>query len=317
MKILVTGADGFVGSWLVPRLVEAGHEVVAAIRPGEASDELRVRRDHLADAGRIVELELADGESIASVMSEFFDAVVHLGAVSSVREGGRDPATTWQVNTVGTALLADHMGTCKVSGADPVLLYVSTAEVYGLASPTPRVETDPTCPVSAYAASKLAGEIAVLEVFRRTGLRAVIARSFAHTGPGQSNSFVVPAFAERILLAKKLGAPAVGVGNLEPVREFLHVADVVAAYGLLLEHGEAGQVYNVASGRPVTLRQVFDQLTEVAGYKVVAETDAELVRAVDMPYLAGDSSKLREATGWLPAYSLEQTLAEVVDAQAH
>ena len=317
MKILVTGADGFVGSWLIPRLVEAGHEVVAAIRPGEVSDELRARRDRLADAGRIVELELADSESIASAMSEFFDAVVHLAAVSSVQEGGRDPAATWQTNVVATALLADHMGICKASGADPVLLYVSTAEVYGPASPTPLLETDPTCPVSAYAASKLAGEIAVLEVFRRTGLRAVIARSFAHTGPGQSTSFVIPAFAERILLAKKIGAPAVRVGNLEPVREFLHVADVVAAYGLLLEHGEAGQVYNVASGRPVTLRQVFDQLTEVAGYKVVAETHSDLVRSVDMPYLAGDNSKLREATGWLPAYSLEQTLAEVVDAQAH
>ena len=317
MKILVTGADGFVGSWLVPRLVAAGHEVVAAIRPGEVSDELRARRDHCAEAGRIVELELADSESIASVMSEVFDAVVHLAAVSSVREGGRDPAATWQINAVATALLADQMGTCKVSGADPLLLYVSTAEVYGPASPTPRLETDPTCPVSVYAASKLAGEIAVLEVFRRTALRAIIARSFAHTGPGQSSSFVVPAFAERILRAKKLGASAVGVGNLEPVREFLHVADVVAAYCLLLEHGEAGQVYNVASGRPVTLRQVFDQLTEVAGYKVEAETDSELVRSVDMPYLAGDNSKLREATGWLPAYSLEQTLAEVVDAQAH
>lgn len=317
MKTLVTGADGFVGSWLVPWLVEAGHEVVAAIRPGESSDELIARRDHLAHAGRIVELELTDSESIASVMSEPFDAVIHLAAVSSVREGVRDLAATWRINAVAAALLADSLVTRKASGADPVLLYVSTAEVYGQASPTPRLETDPTCPVSAYAASKLAGEIAVLEVFRRTGLRVVIARSFAHTGPRQSNSFVVPAFAERILLAKKLGAPAVGVGNLEPVREFLHVADVVAAYGLLLEHGEAGQVYNVASGRPVTLREVFDQLTEVAGYRVVAETDSKLVRSVDISYLAGDNSKLREATGWVPAYSLEQTLAEVVDAQAH
>lgn len=316
MKILVTGADGFVGSWLVPRLTTLGHEVVAALRPGEATQDMVNRRKHLDGAAKVVELELSSSESIGAVMTESFDAVAHLGAVASVPDAARDPALAWLTNTVGTAVLAEHLGRKKQSGDDPVLLYVSTAEVYGAGSATPRLETDAVRPISPYAASKLAGEIAVLELYRRTGLRTVIARSFGHTGPRQAGHFVVPAFAQRILAAKKLRAPAVAVGNLEPVREFLHVADVVSAYALVLEHGEPGEVYNVASGEPVTLREVFHRLTDAANYKVVAETDTEFVRAVDIPYLVGDSSKLRRVCGWTPKIPLDQTLTEVLDAQA-
>jgi GDP-4-dehydro-6-deoxy-D-mannose reductase len=94
------------------------------------------------------------------------------------------------------------------------------------------------------------------------------------------------------------------------------VADVASAYALLLEHGEPGEVYNVASGEPVTLREVFNRMTDVAKYKVVAEPNTKLVRAVDIPYLVGDSSKLRRACDWTPKIPLDQTLAEVLDAQA-
>ena len=317
MKILVTGADGFVGSWLVPHLVDSGHEIVSAIRPGEVSDEIRTRRDCLTRSARVVELELCSAESIATVLSEAYDAVVHLAAVASVADASRDAELAWRVNTLGTALLAEQLARSKSSRGDPVVLYVSTAEVYGAGPASPRIETDPVRPISRYAASKLGGELAALEVHRRTGLRVVIARAFGHTGPRQASSYVVPSFAQRILSAKKVGAPVVAVGNLEPVREFLHVADVVDAYGRLLEHGEPGEVYNVASGEPIPLREVFNTLAEAAQYRVVSETDSALVRAMDIPYLSGDSAKLRRVSGWTPKISLEQTLAEVMNAQAH
>ncbi len=109
----------------------------------------------------------------------------------------------------------------------------------------------------------------------------------------------------------------VEVGNLELVREFLHVADVVEAYRLLLERGEAGETYNVASGAGVSLREVFTKLTDVAGHRVLPETDASLMRPVDVPYLVGDGTKIAEAVGWKSKVPLQQTLAEVVNAQAN
>ena len=296
MRVLVTGADGFVGSWLVPHLATAGHNVVAAVRGSENSDEFLDRREALSAADRLAELELTSDESVNAVLEEDFDAIVHLAAIASVSEAGRNPLRAWEVNTLGTVRLAEHVS--KRSGDHkPVFLFVSTAEVYGRGGETPRCETDPVQPVSPYAATKLAAEVGVMELHRRTGLRAIVARSFGHTGPGQASSYVVPAFAKRILAAKSIGAPVVEVGNLELVREFLHVVDVVEAYRLLLERGEAGEIYNVASGAGVSLREVFTKLTDVAGHRVLPETDTTLMRSVDVPYLVGDGTKIAEAVG--------------------
>lgn len=314
MKVLVTGADGFVGSWLLPRLRQEGHEVVAALRPGTAVSAGPAG----ARAVPGVPLELTDLASVRTVVGTGPDAVVHLAAVASGTEARRDPGGAWQVNAVGTALLAEEMGRLASEGRNhPLLLVVSTAEVYGRGPSTARVETDPTSPVSAYAASKLAGEIAALEVHRRTGLRVVIARAFAHTGRGQDGRFVVPALARRLLIAKRAHAPAIKVGNLDPVRDFMHVSDVVDAYARLLAAGRSGEIYNVASGRGIALGEMLERLMEIVGYRVIPEADPELVRAADIPYLVGDAAKLRAVTGWSPRQSLEDVLAEVVGAQAN
>ena len=262
-------------------------------------------------------LDLLSRASVHHAMREGWDAVVHLAAISSGSEALRDPVAAWRINALGTAILANELGELRRRGDDPLVLLSSTSEVYGAGSTAPRVETDPAEARSPYAASKLAGEIALLEVHRRTGLRAVIARTCPHTGPGQDNRFVVPAFAERLLTAKRLGAPVVKVGNLEPVREYTHVADVVAAYMLLIEHGRAGELYNVSSGRPITVRDLFFMLADAVGHRTIPEVDPELVRPVEIPYLVGDSTKLRSETGWEPNLTLEQTIQEVVDAQTN
>jgi GDP-4-dehydro-6-deoxy-D-mannose reductase len=171
-------------------------------------------------------------------------------------------------------------------------------------------------PCSPYGASKLGAEIAVLEVHRRTGLPVIVARSFPHTGPGQDQRFVVPAFAARLKIARRLRAPGVRVGNLTPIREFLHVDDVVEAYVRLLADGRPGEVYNVASGHGIALSELFDRLCDAVGYRPLPESHPSLMRAADIPYLVGDNAKVRAATGWAPRITLERTLAEVVDAQA-
>lgn len=314
MKILVTGADGFVGSCLVPKLQENGHEVSAAVRPsGPVGAE--VRRAVSTDIPT-VPLELLEPESVQRAIAQEWDAVVHLAAMASGSDVNSDPMAGWSINTLGTALMVYELAKRKLQGADPVVLIASTAEVYGAGEQRPLVETDVPCPTSPYAATKLAAECAALEAYRRTGLRVIVTRAFPHTGPGQDSRFVVPAFAERLRDAKRRGAPAVKVGNLEPTREFTHVDDVAVAYMRLLEDGQAGEIYNVSSGNAITIRELFFLLAEALEMDSIPEVDSRLVRRADIPYLVGDSTKLRERTSWEPRISLEQTIREVVGAQA-
>lgn len=311
MKVLVTGADGFVGSWLLPRLRKEGHAIVAAVRPGCGA---RLE----AEGVPVVSLELTEGESVGAALEGDPDAVVHLAAVASGADAAKDPGYAWAVNAVGTARLAEGLAWRRAqTRKDPLFLLASTGEVYGIGPETPRTETDPTHPVSAYAASKLGAEIAALEVHRRTGLRVVVARAFPHSGRGQDERFVIPALARRLLLAKRVGAPVVEVGNLEVVREFMHVSDVADGYARLLAKGEAGSVYNLASGQGVRLSDVFRQLGDIIGHAAVPEVSSALVRPVDLTYLVGDGARLRRATGWSPRIALRDMLAEVVDAQAN
>lgn len=260
-------------------------------------------------------LELLDAASVREVVEGAWDAVIHLAAVSSVADSESDPEKTWETNTLGTVRLANELGLAKRGGTDPLLLMVSTAEVYGAGSAVPRSESDPVNPVSPYAASKLAAEVAVLEVHRRTGLRVIVVRPFPHTGPGQDSRFVVPAFLERILFAREIGAPVVKVGRIDPVREFMHVGDVIRAYETLLERGRSGEVYNVSCGRAVSIRELFFMLSDAVGYRVIPESDHDLIRPVDIPHLVGDSTKLRNETGWEPRTTLEQVIREIVDAE--
>jgi GDP-4-dehydro-6-deoxy-D-mannose reductase len=306
VRILVTGADGFVGARLVPRLAADGHEVTAAIRRGTGAPR---------NAARVVELELREAASVAACAESRPDAVVHLAAVASGLEARRDPGAAWEVNAAGTARLCEALAAPGAPG--PVCLVVSTAEVYGMRPGTDRRrETDPVAPVSPYAASKLGAEIAALEVGRRTGLRVMIARPFPHTGAGQNPNLVVPAFARRLREARARGRDTIAVGNLDVVRDFLHVDDVVEAYLALLRDGESGEIYNVASGEPVRLADLLARLAAMVGVTVHPAADPELVRAADIPHLVGDAAKLRARTAWAPRRSLDDALAEVLGAQA-
>jgi GDP-4-dehydro-6-deoxy-D-mannose reductase len=313
---LVTGADGFVGARLVERLRHDGHEVIAAVRPDRPLFAEGIPAPWGAGV-TTVPFELLDGHSVRGIVAVGFDAVVHLAAVASGGDARRDPTDAWQINAVGTARLAEELGRARAGGqTKPVLLVVSTAEVYGAGEARPRLETDPVEPCSPYADSKLGGENAALEVQRRTGLNVVVARAFPHTGRGQDQRFVVPAFARRLVEAKRAGRRQIAVGNLDPVREFLHVADVVEAYVQLMRFGLPGEIYNVAGGEAMSLRELFERLARIVGHAAEPVPDPDLVRDADIPHLVGDSAKLRELTGWTPTHSLDDALTEVVHAEA-
>ncbi len=311
-RLLITGANGFVGRWLVRAAVEGGYAVIAALQPGTpVPDEWR--HAEFATAIDAVPADLLEPADIRRLGASRPDAVVHLAAVASGAAARRDPGLAERVNRDATAALARDLAV----EANPLFLFVSTGEVYGGGHAGPIDETAAPAPVSPYAASKLSAEMALGELAVTNGLRWVVARPFPHTGPGQTTDYVLPAFAARLLDAQRHGATAVRTGNLDIVRDFLDVRDVVQAYLRLLEHGEVGEVFNVASGVGRSLRDCFDELRRLVGVDAIAVADAALLRPGDIPALVGDARKLTRHTGWMPHYSFDRTLQDLVDAQAH
>ena len=315
MKVLVTGADGFVGQYLVQALRGRSDEVVAAVRPGGAIPSSWRRTEGTLPVD-LVPFELTDPRSAQALADRRVDAIVHLAAIASGAEARADPVEAWKANVLGTVEFLEAIG--RQPGADqPRVILVSSAEIYGVGGAAPRTEADPARPISPYAATKAAAELGALEIARRTGLPLVVARPFPHTGVGQSPAYVVPRFLARLLEARRTGAATVRTGNLDPVRDFLDVRDVVSAYLALLDDGAAGETYNVASGKGYSVRQVFALLADLVGVTVNPEIDPELARPVDIAYLVGDATKLRQVAGWQPRIPFEQTLRDMVHAQAN
>jgi GDP-4-dehydro-6-deoxy-D-mannose reductase len=206
------------------------------------------------------------------------------------------------------------LAAARRAGVDRVLV-VGSAEEYGAAldADMPLTEEAPLRPVTPYGAAKVAADYLALQAFLGSGLGAIRARPFNHTGPGQSDRFLVPALARRVADAERRGASEVRVGSLEPIRDITDVRDVVRAYRLLVERGDPGEVYNVCSGRGVVVGEIAKRLLDLADRPLRLLVDPDLVRSVDVPRLVGDASKLRAATGWRPEIDLEQTLRDVFD----
>ena len=316
MKLLVTGADGFVGGWLARRLLEDGHRVFGTHRPGGGPSHVLTTSEQKAIGW--MELELTSPESVEQVCKPRWDGVVHLAAIASGSEAREAPENALKINTGGTARLAGQLGVRVLADqADPLFIVASSAEVYGAGTGKAHKESDALLPVSPYGISKLGAETVTEDIARRTKLRAIVARPFPHTGPGQNQRFVVPALARRLLEAKREGKHTIRAGNLDPVRELLDVRDVAAAYALLLERGAPGETYNIAAGEGHPLSDILERMGTLAGWPVTAEKDPALERKSEIPHLVGDPTKLWSTTGWRPRVSLDQTLQDVLDAEAH
>jgi GDP-4-dehydro-6-deoxy-D-mannose reductase len=250
-------------------------------------------------------------KTIAAVAAKAPDVVYHLAAATHVGNSWDDPITTWRVNVEGTVNVCDA---ARRAGATRVLV-VGTAEEYGAVGDgaRPIAEDTPLRPASPYGASKVAAEYAAIQAGVAGGLETVRVRAFNHTGPGQAPRFLVPALAARIVEAERSGAREVAVGSLDPVRDWSDVRDVVRAYRLVMERGEAGAVYNVCSGTGVAVREIAQRLLERASCRLPLVTDPALLRPVDVPRLVGANDRLVAATGWTAGYSLDDTLAAVLD----
>ena len=310
MRVLVTGANGFVGRSVVRRLVADGDSVIAAVGPGASGNP----------AGKnvtTVPLDLSNDVSVRACFAEPVDAVIHLAAIALSRAADRDPATAWTVNAEGTAKLTAALAAAAAPWKQqPLFLLASTADVYAWQK-RPIKEEDTVQPSTPYSSSKLAAELVTQQAARCSGLRAIIARAFPASGAGQDESFWIPARSRLLREVKRNGWAVVPVGDLTAVRDFVHVDDVADAYALMLKRGTPGEVYNIASGREVTLDQIHTRLEQLLDIAPKREVDGSQVRREARPYLVGDSTKLRAATGWNPRRSLDDILRDVLDAQTN
>jgi GDP-4-dehydro-6-deoxy-D-mannose reductase len=282
--ILVTGAQGFVGGHLLAQL---------------------------GGRGLPVDVDVTDAKAVArAVAATAPAAVVHLAALSSVGASWEDAGETWRVNTVGTVNVLEAV---RVERPETRVLVASTGEVYGRAEQVPTPEDAPLAPVSPYAASKAAAELAC-EQARRAGVDAVVARAFQHEGPGRDERFAIGSWAAQIARAEESGGGTVRVGDLTARRDITDVRDVSHAYTLLFDRAVSAGTYNVATGRTVEMREVLETLVGLAAVPLEVEPDPERMRPTELPVVCGDASRLRSATGWAPRIPLEQTLADTLEA---
>ena len=296
MRVLVTGANGFVGRYVCDALQTAGHAVTAVGGPSE----LKGWHVDLTDASAVMQL-------VKTIMP---DVVLHLAAQSSVAKAWRDPQTTMQINTLGSLAVwtaAVHSGVTR-------MIYVSTAEVYQPVGPPALLDENSALgPINPYGVSKLAAETLLNQMQLTTSTALTVIRPFNHVGPGQQKGFVFQDVASQIAAIHRGTSNAIHVGNLSPIRDFLDIRDVARAYVMLVEHSELVGIYNLCSGVPRSIQTVVTDLMRIGQLDASLVTiDNDKYRPADTPYLVGSPQKVIDQTGWHPIIPWEQTLMDTL-----
>lgn len=312
MTVLVTGAAGFVGQWLTRGLLEKGETVYGLSVTGQPSQG--VLSSAQIDSITWLSGDLRSEASLdAALETARPDRIYHLAAVSHVPEAGADAVTAFDVNTLGAVRLLNAVDRHSKKGTSRTrTLVVGSAEQYGShpAASYPLSEDAAQRPITVYAATKAAQEIVALAAARRQQMEVVATRSFSHSGPGQDGRFLLPSLVRRAAQLRETGSSELPLGNMTPVRDFLHVADVVAAYITLCEKASSGEVFNVCSGEGRTVKQIAEAVLKIGGVRAVLKPDPSLERPIDVQMLVGDNSKLR-ATGWGRSFGFDDIVTDL------
>ena len=310
MRVLITGASGFAGSWLCRQCAEGGDEVVALSRRGLVPD----------GCGQGVAVDMRDGDAVRkAVRAAAPELVYHLASLTSVGRSWESPAQTLGDNdaiTVGMLEALRHL-----AGGAP-MVWVSSCEVYGNPTVLPATEDLAPRPANPYAVSKVSGEMLAELYAEAYGLEILRARPFSHSGPGQLPIFLLSSLASQAAEGRRAGVSKLEIvtGNPATRRDFTDVRDVVRAYRLLAQAlisgkpGAAGGVFNVSTGRSVSAGEQVALLAELlAPIEVEHSIDPSRVRASEVMDLRGDPARLRALTGWEPKIPLRQTMADTIE----
>ncbi|TIN31106.1 MAG: NAD-dependent epimerase/dehydratase family protein [Mesorhizobium sp.] len=300
-RILITGASGFVGTALL-QLLQREHVDCKVFPLGHGEGQRNA-------------IDLLDREAVDRAVREIQPtALIHLAAVAAPSDARNAPRHAWNVNVTGTMNLAES---ALRHAPNARFVCVGSSEAYGasfLDMAGPVTESAPLRPMNVYAATKAAADLMIGQM-AYDGLRAIRFRPFNHTGPGQSDTYVVSDFARQVAeIVSGKSEPIIRVGNLEAERDFLDVRDVVRAYAssaiLDLDAGP-DRVYNLASGQPRKIRDILDALIAQSGIDIEVRVDPEKLRPNDIPVASGDATKARDRLKWTPLVPFEQTIADV------
>jgi GDP-4-dehydro-6-deoxy-D-mannose reductase len=308
MRVLITGATGFVGTHLRKHLIRTTDwDIVGTAYPALPEHVAATPREHL------LALDLRDREKTWELLETHQpDYVVHLAAQSHVPTAYQDPWGTLENNILGQLNLLEGCVTLDLS---PRIIVIGSGEEYGRGTETemPLTEDHPLRPENPYSVSKVTQDVMGFQYYISYDLPVIRVRPFNHVGPGQSPRFVLPAFASQIAeIEAGQREPVLHVGNLTPARDFTDVRDVVRAYQRILLQGHAGEVYNVASGNPTTIQHLLDHLLSLSEATIDVRKDPDRYRPADIPVIYGSADKLKRDTGWAPEIPIEQTIEDVL-----
>lgn len=297
MRALITGIGGFVGPYLKKELEANGYEVFG------------FERTNAGNFNYIFTGDIRDGERLDEVLKKVQpDEIYHLAGFSSIKKSFEFPELVMDINVNGTRNLLESVLKCST---DAKILIVSSSDVYGKPLHLPVNESEPLKETSPYSRSRIEQEKLVSEF---TDLHVVVSRSFNHTGPGQTEVFVLPDFARQVAEIKRgVKDPIIYTGNLDVIRDFSDVRDVVRAYSLLLKRGQRGEVYNVGSGKGYRLRDLLDIMISYSGLNIRVVQDSDKLRPVEIMEMIADVSKLKKQIDWSSNYSMDKTIKDLLD----
>lgn len=304
-KALIIGASGFVGGYLARHLLdECNMEVYVTKLPYQNIENEGVKK---------YDLDILEKEDIVSLLFEIRpNYIFHLAAQSSVGTAWKNPGLTIDINIKGSVNVMDAVRELYYK---PRVLLIGSGEEYGHIKPDeiPIGEETMIRPGNIYAATKVCQNMIGSIYAQAYDMEIMMVRAFNHIGPTQAPIFVVSDFCKQVAeIEKGMREPIMYVGNLDSMRDFTDVRDVVRAYALLMETGKPGETYNVGSGHAVTIREILDLIISLSDKDIKVEIDQNKIRPVDVPIIEADISKIKEFTGWGPKIPLQQTIKETL-----
>ena len=311
MKVLITGITGFAGSHLADFLLAKGNIEVYGIERWRSRTE---NIEHIKDKITLMGCDIRDASSVKKLIEKVEpDKIFHLAAQSFVPTSWHAPQETLTTNIIGELNVFEAV---RELGVNPLIQIAGSSEEYGLIKEDelPIKETNPLRPLSPYAVSKVGQDLLGYQYYKSYGLDIIRTRGFNHSGPRRGEVFVCSDFAKQIAqIEKKKQEPVIHVGNLEAIRDFTDVRDMVKAYWLAAEKGKPGEVYNICSGKGYEIKKVLDILLSLTKEKIEIKKDPKRMRPSDVAVLVGDCKKFREVTGWKPEIPFEKTLEDLLN----